>query len=204
MSKDLVILAQDPSFNKLSFSLYNGEETIYLDSCSFKFSEQVIGFEQVFRANREIAHQYLNKLYKEYKVNTEIFVKKIFSEIPPPTGMYSAGLFSLDTYILDKLFIFNKQCDEVYTLPPSFLMTIHNSRKYKKSDSTAFARYFMNDILKDKFEFIYKNRLNADMAESFLFLLRAFCRFDIKGTRDLIISTIPGFFSEPEKLLIRR
>lgn len=199
----LVILAQDPSFAKLAFSLYDGEGTVYIDNCSFELGD-CIGFEKIFNANRDILQQYLTKLTRDYGVNSRIYIDKIFSEIPPPNGMFSAGLFSLDTYILDKLYGFNKKCSEIYTLPPSFLMTIHNTRKYKKADSTTLARYMIEDILKDKFEFKYKGKLNADRAESFIFLLRAFVKYDIHGSRDLIVNAISGFYSESEKLLIKR
>lgn len=198
-----MILAQDPSFRKLSFSLYNGEDDIYLDSVSFALGD-CVGFEKVFNANIKIFKEYTNKLVNFYKVNKDIFVDIIFSEIPPPAGTYSAGLYSLDTYLLTGLLSLNKKCREVYTLPASFLMTIHNSRQFKKSDSTAFARYFMNDILKDRFKFHINGRFNADQAESLLFLLRAFCKYNIKDTRELIINAVPGFYSESEKLLFSR
>lgn len=199
----MVILAQDPSFAKLSFSLFDGKDTIYLDGCKFKFGE-CIGFEDVFNANRVILAQYLTLLKDKYKVNDTLFINKIFSEIPPPTGMFSAGLFSLDTYILDKLFTLNKSCDEVWTLPPSFLMTVHNTKKYKKSESTVLAKYFINNILKDKFNFVVGGSMNADKAESLFFLLRAFVKYNINDSKDTIIQAISGFFSESEKLLISR
>jgi hypothetical protein len=199
----MVILAQDPSFAKLAFSLYDGNGNIYLDNCEFKLGE-CIGFEKVFQANREILKQYLEKLTLNYGVNSYLYINKIFSEIPPPNGMFSAGLYSLDTFILDKLFAFNKRCDEIWTLPPSFLMTVHNTRSYKKSDSTVLAKYFMNDILKDRFSFKFKGALNADRAESFLFLLRAFVKYDIMGCKDIIIRAVSGLFSESEHLLISR
>lgn len=199
----LVILAQDPSFKKLSFSLYDGSGTVYLDSCNFKLGE-CVGFEKVFNANREILRQYIDKLVNDYGVNRTIYIDKIFSEIPPPTGIYSAGLYSLDTYILDRLFAFNKKCDEIWTIPPSFLMTIHNTKKFKKSESVILARYLMEDILKDRFEFKNKGKLNADKAESLLFLFRAFVKYNVLNSRDLIINAISGFYSEPEKLLISR
>jgi hypothetical protein len=201
--KDLVILAQDPSFAKLAFSLYDGKGTVYIDNCEFKLGE-CIGFEKVFNANIDIMKQYKDKLTQNYNVNKTLFIDKIFSEIPPPTGMFSAGLYSLDTYILDKLFEMNLQCSEIWTLPPSFLMTIHNMRKYKKSESTTLAKYLMNEVLKDRFEYKFKGALNADRAESFLFLLRAFVKYDINGSKDLIVRAISGFFSENEKILISR
>lgn len=205
MNKDnLVILAQDPSFAKLSFSLYDGKDTIHIDSCSFELGE-CVGFEKIFNANRDIMRQYIEKLTKSYGVNTKLFINKIFSEIPPPTGIYSAGLFSLDTFVLDKLFAMNKQCDEIFTLPPSFLMTIHNTRDYKKSESVVLAHYMMDDILKSKFKFVKpRNKLNADQAESLIFLIKALYKYDIKGTREEIARAISGFMSETEKLLISR
>lgn len=199
-----VILAQDPSFRRLSFSLYDGESSIYLDGCKFSFEGKGVGFEQVFRANRVIAKEYFEKLVKEYGVNDKMFIEKIFSEIPPPTGIYSAGLYSLDTFILDRLYMFNKRCDEIYTLPPSFLMTVHNTRKYSKSDSTVIAKYLMEEVLKDRVVFKFKGRLNADMAESLIFLLRAFVRFDVMGLGKEIVGAVPGFYSESEKLLVKR
>jgi hypothetical protein len=200
---NMVILAQDPSFAKLAFCLYDGNGTIFLDNCEFSLGE-CVGFEKIFQANRLILKQYLTKLTINYGVNNTIYINKIFSEIPPPNGTYAAGLFSLDTYILDKLFAFNKKCDEIWTIPPSFLMTVHNTRKYKKSESVTLAKYFINDVLKGKFVFKFKGAINADRAESFFFLLKAFAKYDIRGTRDMIINTISGFYSESEKLLISR
>ncbi len=199
----VVILAQDPSFRMLAFSLYDGEDTVFLDSCSFKFDKR-IGFEEVFEANHDILNQYLKKLVNDYGVNKYLFIEKIFSEVPQPGGYFSPGLYSLDTFILDRLFLFNKRCNEIYTLPPNFLMTVHNARKWKKSDSTVLAKYLMENVLGDMFQYKYKGRLNSDMAESFLMLLRAFCKYDVKGCCDTITNAIPGFYSEYEKLLIKR
>lgn len=198
-----VILAQDPSFAKLSFSLYDGEDTIYLDSCSFSLGE-CIGFEKVFNASQGIMKQYEELLVTKYGVNQSLFIDKVFSEIPPPTGAFSAGLYALDMFVLYRLFEINQKCSEVFTLPPSFLMTIHNQRSYKKGESTVLARYLMNDILGSKFNYEFKGKLNADQAESFIFLMRAFCKYDIKGTRHDIIRAISGFMSESEKLLTSR
>jgi hypothetical protein len=203
LKNNFVILAQDPSFSKLAFSLYDGKDTIYLDNCNFKLGE-CVGFEKVFQANMSIWELYKDKLVKDYKVNKTLFIDKIFSEIPPPVGMYSAGLFSLDTFILDRLFNFNPKCTEIFTLPPSFLMTIHNVRKYKKGESTVLAKYLINDVLKDNFTFKFNGALNADRAESLFFLLRAFVKYDIKGSKEIIPRAISGFLSESEQLLISR
>jgi hypothetical protein len=197
-----IILAQDPSFAKLAFSLYDGKSTIYIQNCTFSLGE-CVGFEKVFHASKDILSQYTTRL-ESLGVNKTLFIDKIFSEIPPPNGTYAAGLFALDTYILDHLWSYLPSCSEIWTLPPSFLMTLHNTRKYKKSESVTLAKYFMNDILKGRFTYKYTGILNADRAESFLFLVKAFCKYNIQECRESIIKAISGYFSESENLLIKR
>ena len=202
MKNNPVILAQDPSFAKLSFSLYDGKKTIYLDSCSFSLGESV-GFERVFEGSLQIFNDYKDKLYG-LGINRNIFIDYIISEIPPPNSMYSAGLFALDMHLLYRLYEMNGLCKTIYTLPPSFLVTLHNRQKYKKSDSTRMAKYFMDEIFGDQFEYQFTGRLNADQAESFLFLIKAFYILDINGLREEITSAITGFYSPVEKVLVER
>ncbi len=197
-----VILAQDPSFRKMAFSLYDGKRTIYLDTCSFSLGESV-GFERVFEGSLQIFKDYKDVLYS-LGVNDNLFIDYIISEIPPPNSMYSAGLFALDTHLLYKLYEMNSECKKIYTLPPSFLVTLHNRQKYKKSDSTKMAKYFMEEVFGDIFEYKYSGRLNADQAESFLFLVKGFYILNVMGFREVISSAISGFFSPVEKILIER
>ncbi len=200
----MILLAQDPSFAGLGFSLYDGKQNIFMDCCRVKF-KSVIGFESVFLANMEIYNLYSDKLRSVYKLGIDLELDCLFSEIPPPTGIFSAGLFSLDTFLIDHLSNdFLKKGGEIYTIPPSFLMTLHNKKGYKKSESVVIAKYLIDDVLSDDFSYSYSGRLNADIAESFLFLVRSFCRFNIKGVRDKVVNAIPGYFSETEKLLLRR
>ena len=197
------IISQDPSFSGLGFSVYDGKDTIYMDRCGVKFNN-VIGFDAVYNANIELYDHYSEKL-KGYGVGDRLKVDLIYSEIPPPTGIFSAGLFSLDTFIIDRLYNnFLESKGEVYILPPSFLMSIHNKKKYKKSESVVLAKYLLDNVLNDFFSYEHSGRINSDMAESLLFLMRAFCKFNIKGVKDKIIEAIPGYFSEPEVLLIKR
>ncbi len=198
------ILAQDPSFTGLGFSLYDGKDTINLDCCGVKF-KNTIGFDAVYLANLDLYDQYSDKLKEKYGVGSKIKLKYIFSEIPPPTGIFSAGLFSLDTFLLDRLYNnFLDKGGEMYILPPSFLMSLHNKKSYKKSESVVIAKYLLDEVLSQDFSYNHSGRLNADMAESFLFLVRAFCRFDVKGVRNKVVDSVPGYFSEPETFLIKR
>ena len=198
-----VILAQDPSFSSLGFSLYDGDKTIFIDKCNSKF-ENKIGFEDVFCAGCNIFDTYTDKLINDYGLNKKIKLDYIFSEVPPPVGIFSAGLYALNSLLFFRLFELFDSCKEIYILPPSFLMTIHNKKNYKKSESTVLAKYLIDDVLGGDFDVKFSGRLNADMAESFLFLMRAFCKFDIKGVGSDISGALPGLYSDSEKLLIGR
>ncbi len=197
-----VILAQDPSFSSLGFSLYDGDRTIYVDKCNSKF-ENKIGFEDVYYAGCNIFEAYCDKL-EGYGIGKNLKLDYIISEVPPPVGVFSAGLYALNTLLFYRLFDTYRDCKGIYILPPSFLMTVHNKKNYKKSESTILANYLIDSVLGDRFTVKYSGRLNADMAESFIFLMRAFCRFDERGLRSDIIGALPGLYSESEKLLVGR
>ena len=150
----------------------------------------------------------------EIGVGTKFGIDLVFSEVAPPVGQFSAGLFALDTFILYKLFDTHYSIKEIWTIPPSYLSTIHGTSKYKKSDSTNLAKYYIGEVLKDKLDVVFldnissfgrrKAKLNNDKAESFLFLLRDFCKYDTFGFRNSIISEMGGFSQENERLLISR
>lgn len=209
----MVILAQDPSFNALAYSLYDGKDTIYVDNSTSKLGEG-IGFDKVYNACSDLLEQYISKLNK-LGVGESILIDKYISEIPPPVGNFSAGLYALDTYIISNIFKTYTSIKEVYMVPPSYLGTVHGTAKYKKSDSTKLAKYFINEILKDDFKVVIpdsisasgrktKGAMNNDRAESFLFLLRMFCKYDIKGYRNKIMSEMSGLGYEAEKILCTR
>lgn len=209
----MVILAQDPSFNALAFSLYDGKDTIYVDNSTSKLGEG-IGFDKVYNACSDLLMQYETRLSR-LGVNDKIFIDKLVSEIPPPVGNFSAGLYALDTYIISNLWKKYDSIKEVYIVPPSYLGTVHGTAKYKKSDSTKLAKYFIDEVLKDDFKIVLpdnisqtgrktKGTMNNDRAESFLFLLRMFCKYDIKGYRNRIMSEMSGLGYEAEKLLCNR
>lgn len=209
----MVILAQDPSFNALAFSLYDGVDTIYVDNSSYSLGEGV-GFPKIYEACGDLLGQYLGKLDK-LGVGDKILIDKVISEIPPPVGNFSAGLYALDTYILSNLWREYSSIKEMYVVSPSYLGTVHGTSRYAKGDSTKLAKYFINEVLKDDFQIVIpdnisakgrrtKGTINNDRAESFLFLLRMFAKYDIKGCRNKIISEMEGLGYPAEKLLCSR
>lgn len=207
------ILAQDPSFAHCACSLFVQEKKkIYIDMHSYNLGETV-GFEKVFKASHEIWSQYDSWL-NFIGVGKDFDIDVVISEIPPPMGQFSAGLFALDTYLLDRLFYTYDSIKEIYTLPPSFLTSVHGGR-YKKSESTSLAKYFISEVFNNEYEIVIqgntskngkktKGTINNDKAESFIFLLRAMCKFDIDGRRNQILSEVGGLSFESEKLLVSR
>lgn len=199
------ILTQDPSFKALAFCIYDGEDTIYIDNCHSELGQN-IGFERVFTTCQSLWCEYRSKL------DTYPTFDYIFSEIPPPVGNFAAGLYALDTLIMSHLECRVSNIENIFIFSPSYLSTIHNTRKYNKSDSTQLAKFFMNEVLQDHFKFVLpdtvtatgktrKGVMNNDRAEAFLFMLRAFCRFNVKGLRNTIIEQMAGLGVEAEKPL---
>ena len=204
----MVIMAIDPSFRCLAYSIYDGDKTIYMNSVTSKLGENM-GFDKVYHA----VHSQWDKLKIELdKLRSEngIEVEYVISEIPPPVSQFSAGLFALDTYILSKLYDTYDSIKEIYFVAPSYLGTIHGTSKYKKSDSTSLAKYYLNEVFEDYYKIEIpdsvsdkgrrvKGKLNNDRAESFLFLLRMFVKYNIDDRALQISSVMQGFGYEDKE-----
>lgn len=209
----MVILTMDPSYNACAFSLYDGEDTIYIDNSSYSLGEK-IGFEKIFTATHDIWRQHKEKM-DSLGVGDKILIDRMISEIPPPTAQFSAGLFALDTFILSKMWETYNSIKEIMVVPSSFLGTVHNTNRYTKSDSTKLAKYFINEVFPNEFKIVIpdnvsdkgrrtKGTLNNDRAESFLFMLRAFVKYDIHGLGTKIKTEMQGLGYEGERILLSR
>lgn len=210
----MVILAIDPSFKALSFSLYDSDtKKVYIDTVSYPLGTS-IGFEKIFDAVHVQWYQLHNKI-DDYIQKNNISIDVVISEIPPPVGNFSAGLYALDYTILNNLFEKYTTIKDLFILSPSFLTKVHGRRGYKKSESTALVKYFIDEVLSDSFDVyipdsvsakgrVSKGRLNNDKAESFIFLLRLMVRLNINGLASKIKSEVEGLSHEGEKLLRSR
>ena len=210
----MVILAIDPSFKALSFSLYDSDtKKVYIDTVSYPLGTS-IGFEKIFDAVHVQWYQLHNKI-DDYIQKNNISIDVVISEIPPPVGNFSAGLYALDYTILNSLFEKYTTIKDLFILSSSFLTKVHGRRGYKKSESTALVKYFIDEVLSDSFDVyipdsvsakgrVSKGRLNNDKAESFIFLLRLIVRLNINGLADKIKSEVEGLSHEGEKLLRSR
>lgn len=210
----MVILAIDPSFKALSFSLFDSDSKIvYIDTVSYPLGTS-IGFEKIFDAVHVQWYQLKEKI-DTYLKGKSISIDYVVSEIPPPVGNFSAGLYALDYTILNNIFEEYKNVKDLYILSPSFLTKVHGRRGYKKGESTELAKYFIENILENQINVWIPNkvsetgrnikgRLNNDKAESFIFLMRMFVKFNIYNLADTITKEVDGLKHEGEKLLRSR
>nr|DAP29805.1 MAG TPA: HOLLIDAY JUNCTION RESOLVASE [Bacteriophage sp.] len=210
----MVILAIDPSFKALSFSLFDSDSKIvYIDTVSYPLGTS-IGFEKIFDAVHVQWYQLKEKI-DTYLKGKSISIDYVVSEIPPPVGNFSAGLYALDYTILNNIFEEYKTVKDLYILSPSFLTKVHGRRGYKKGESTELAKYFIENILENQINVWIPNkvsetgrnikgRLNNDKAESFIFLMRMFVKFNIYNLADTITKEVDGLKHEGEKLLRSR
>lgn len=210
----MVILAIDPSFKALSFSLFDSDSKIvYIDTVSYPLGTS-IGFEKIFDAVHVQWYQLKEKI-DTYLKGKSISIDYVVSEIPPPVGNFSAGLYALDYTILNNIFEEYKTVKDLYILSPSFLTKVHGRRGYKKGESTELAKYFIENILENQINVWIPNkvsetgrnikgRLNNDKAESFIFLMRMFVKFNIYNLADTITKEVDGLKYEGEKLLRSR
>ena len=205
----MVILAIDPSFKALSFSLFDSNsKSVYIDTVSYPLGTS-IGFEKIFDAVHVQWYQLKEKI-DTYLKDKSISIDYVVSEIPPPVGNFSAGLYALDYTILNNIFEEYKTVKDLYILSSSFL-----TRGYKKGESTELAKYFIENILENQINVWIPNkvsetgrnikgRLNNDKAESFIFLMRMFVKFNIYNLADTITKEVDGLKHEGEKLLRSR
>jgi len=210
----MVILAIDPSFKALSFSLFDSNsKSVYIDTVSYPLGTS-IGFEKIFDAVHVQWYQLKEKI-DTYLKDKSISIDYVVSEIPPPVGNFSAGLYALDYTILNNIFEEYKTVKDLYILSPSFLTKVHGRRGYKKGESTELAKYFIESILENQINVWIPNkvsetgrnikgRLNNDKAESFIFLMRMFVKFNIYNLADTLIKEVDGLKHAGEKLLRSR
>lgn len=210
----MVILAIDPSFKALSFSLFDSNsKSVYIDTVSYPLGTS-IGFEKIFDAIHVQWYQLKEKI-DTYLKDKSISIDYVVSEIPPPVGNFSAGLYALDYTILNNIFEEYKTVKDLYILSPSFLTKVHGRRGYKKGESTELAKYFIENILENQINVWIPNkvsetgrnikgRLNNDKAESFIFLMRMFVKFNIYNLADTLIKEVDGLKHAGEKLLRSR
>lgn len=92
-------------------------------------------------------------------------IDSLITEEPFPFGMFSSGLFALDTAICQHFFTVLKQ-----TYNPRTLEFIHSCKAHKKSQSVSLCNNLISILSDSGYSFIRKSKGN-DAAEAFIYLI---------------------------------
>lgn len=184
MSK-VVLAGIDPSYSRTGISIYTGD-AIVITNLSQSNKGMKKTFSNVWNSANDLSSRIV-KLLLSYNVNG------VISEVPPPQGCYSPGLWCLDSLIFAKL---RNRVDTLYGLSPTYIGHVHGTRKYKKSWSVDVANEIIN-TLSMKVD-IKTGRLNHDESESFIFLCRLLVRLNVCKDD---LSFCRGLYSDKERLI---
>lgn len=153
----------DPSFNRTGISIYNGK-SIIITSVGVKLEEEKT-FCSVYRSA-----ELVTRMITEYISNFNI--KQVITEVPPPLGQFSSGLWCLDSLLCHKLE--NSEVEVVYTLNPNYIEHVHGKRGHTKTESVELAKKIIKKLETSAHVKTDCGRLNHDEAESLIFLCRLF------------------------------
>ena len=154
------LLALDPSFRRTGISVYSDGE-ITINSIGLE-SNPDKSFHSIWHQIDELTQSICNYA-KDFKV------EQVISEIPPPVGQYSAGLWALDSVLFHRIRLL--QVKSLYVVPPNYIAHIHGTRKYTKTDSVELAKSIMEGLSGRCKITLNTKRLNHDQCESFLFFM---------------------------------
>lgn len=188
----MIYVGIDPSLRRSAVSYYDSEKNRFVITSFPKTLETKKGYEEVYSDANKISDEvsrYISGIGKGLCV---------ISEIPPPQGQYSPGLYAYDSLLIHKL---QEQgsVKEFYRVYPNYLGHVHKKRKYNKSESVILATSIIERIKKRGAKFYNTSkRFNHDESESFIFLCRLLV---LKGIFVEDISVVEGLTHEKEKLM---
>ena len=186
------LIGIDPSYKRAGIAIYDGK-SIRITCCKTD-SNQDKSFGQVWTDLVGQTDRIINIL-KPYIMTDS----QLISEVPPPQGQDSPGLWGLDSVLFHRLS--RSKLNTVYTLYPTYLQHVHGKRKYAKSESVELCKAIL-DKLKNKVNIVMDNqRLSHDESEAVIFLCRLFVINNIYCDE---LRPWKGLFSQKESILIRR
>lgn len=175
----------DPSFRRTGLAIYSNGK-IYIRNCRTEPNKDK-SFQQVwYDARQQVVR--IKKALKEYSDRYEC----ILSECPPPQGMFSPGLYALDTLLIS---ILVNMTDEVRVVYPNYIGHVHGKRNYQKSESVSLAKEMLDRLPLDVDS---NSRISHDESEAVIFLMRLFV---FKGMYLEELGEFKGLFSDKDKMI---
>lgn len=191
-----VVMGIDPSYRNLAISTLYKNRTIVMETYQTTLGDR-IDFTKSYQVANEITDLVATELSNRNKD-----IELIISEIPAPNMQFSSGLSILDSLLMYKLsVVLNPK--KVYTLSPSFLSHLHGTNKYTKKDSLTLCKHFISVLEENNYKIIYNGKLNADMAEAFLFMLKGIILLGkYENLQTIILNELNTFEGEFYKILL--
>lgn len=191
-----VVMGIDPSYRNLAISTLYTNRTIILENYQSKLGDR-IDFTKAYQVADELTNEVATSISKRNK-NIDL----IISEIPAPTMQFSSGLSILDSLLLYKLSVVLNP-NKIYTLSPSFLSHLHGTNKYTKKDSLTLCKHFISVLEENNYKVEYIGKLNSDMAEAFLFMLKGVIILNkYNNLQTIILNELNTFLGDFYKILI--
>lgn len=130
----MLIYGLDPSYKRTGIALYDSKcDQIQFSHCGLEANADK-SFEQIYqdavKQTTQIIEEMKSMAGDRWNAKQDIIV---YSECPPPQGMFSPGLYALDSVLCYRLE--KDKVDRLYRLYPTFMGHVHGTRKYAKSDS---------------------------------------------------------------------
>ncbi len=106
-----------------------------------------------------------------------VYPGRVVMEIPFHGSMFSPGLYALGFMFLDSIvyrsvYKYGRGDVDVKGLASSYIKYLHENKKASKKDSVILAKAMMELLTEEGFEFHIERRMNHDIAESFILLMR--------------------------------
>jgi hypothetical protein len=201
------ILGIDPALSKTGLCFINTDsKEVVVNKVEREKTEKhkPVPFEKDFRGIFG-ASVYMTKAILDTLSDQEgpVFV---ISEIPPPFGSFAAGLYALDVLLL-KAVSAQKSVKAVYTLSPTFLDHVHETRKNTTKWHSDLGKKLLDIYAEHGYKISYRRgeSICSDEGAATVFATRLFVKaFEDSVLAEKLVSLRKNLSHEKEKLLFVR
>jgi hypothetical protein len=190
-------VAIDPSFTKCGLAMVNHDKkTLLTDTVGVEKAGSV--FRDTFFSAEEVSGKVI-ALLRSVGIESPSLV---LSEIPPPVGSYSAGLYGLDILMLHRLGEVFPFIPEIYVFYPSYVKYLHGKQKVKQIEHKRLGIQLLSAWQLEYKIHTRKKEITADESVALFFLSRMMvCKYPSSSVSAALVEKIPRFQDEKEHVL---
>lgn len=186
----MLIIGLDPEYSRSGIAIWRDGKVILSDCKTPSNADK--SYERVL-VDAWYQSQRIERLIRQINDAEKI----VFSECPPPNGLYSAGLWGLDVMLHSSLV--NREGCVLYRLYPNYLDHVHGKRSSKKSEHVQTAMEILSYFEWSTVEGKKPKKINHDIADAVIFMARGLARYGQLPKE--LIDKYPGLSHEKEKLV---